>query len=233
MVVPGHDWLAGWGDHQPGNGVDLAMANRAGGVMTSSRKFSRQIWYVLGRKLKQRLSHRQKREIFWLKVYAWLVAIMLLILLAGSMRFIVLRLTELTPERLPATIVLVSLCVAAGLAGSIVSALISVADRYACGWELDDGTKVPKGVKKPDRFNQRMVPWFIIRPFLGAMMGLAIYLALSAGFFGGTGVSSSDQGIMSGLHLTFFALLAGLFAKKFLDSLRSAFAAFVGADKNK
>jgi hypothetical protein len=203
------------------------------GSAVPHRKNSRRIWYALGYKLRQRLSHRQLCEISRLKSYAWRVVITLLVLLVASILFIVLQLAEIDPKIPPAAIVLVSLCVAAGLAGSVVSTLISVADRYAYGWELEDGTKVPRATGTPDRFNQRMVPWFIIRPFLGSMMGLVIYVALSAGVYSGTINPSSNQSIVSGSQLTFFALLAGLFAKKFLDSLRSAFAAFVGADKGK
>ena len=190
------------------------------------------LWYRLACKLKQRLSPSQKQEISRLKWVAWPVIILLLLLLIGSTVLLVLGLSGLASANSPSPLLLARLSLVAGLAGSTVSALISLADRFSHGWELDDGAKVPRGSAKPDRFVGRMVPWFIIRPFLGAIMGLAIYIGLSAGLIIGVGGSEVGNDIVSALRLTFFALLAGLFAKKFLDSLRSAFAAFVGADKN-
>jgi hypothetical protein len=109
-----------------------------------------------------------------------------------------------------------------------VSALISAADRLSTGWELENGKKVPEDPSRPDTFVQRMVPWFLIRPFLGAAMGLAVYLGLSTRLIAGEGDSAINNIIEPRLNIVFIALLAGLFAKKFLESLRKAFDSFVG-----
>jgi hypothetical protein len=169
-------------------------------------------------------------EIKRLKRFASGVVVILLLLLIGAIGFIVWGLAELASENQAQALLLAGLCLAAGLAGSALSALISLADRLSNGWELEDGTKLPLESKEPEKFGQRMVPWFLIRPFLGVSMGLAIYLGLSAGLIGATEGSATEDALDAGLRLTFFALLAGLFAKKFLESLRRAFDAFVGSD---
>ena len=57
-----------------------------------------------------------------------------------------------------------------GFSGSGVAALTSCLDRYAKGFELEDGTKVPAEAKG-ETFNRRMLRWFYVRPFLGFLVG--------------------------------------------------------------
>jgi len=53
-----------------------------------------------------------------------------------------------------------------GFSGSAIAALTSSLDRYANGFELDDGSKEPAAAKG-ETFNRRMATWFYVRPFLG------------------------------------------------------------------
>ncbi|MGH9855446.1 MAG: hypothetical protein ACREBD_36890, partial [Blastocatellia bacterium] len=55
----------------------------------------------------------------------------------------------------------------AGLSGSAVAALTSCLDRYATGFEKEDGESYPPEAKSKEKFNRRMTHWFVIRPFLG------------------------------------------------------------------
>jgi hypothetical protein len=104
------------------------------------------------------------------------------------------------------------LCVLGGTLGSSVSALISAADRIARGWEFKDGTKYPKEDPK-DKFGARMVPWFIVRPFLGSAMGLLVYVGMKGGYL--IAVRNASQGDFSREGLLFLAFLGGLgFAKQ-------------------
>ena len=169
-------------------------------------------------------SSSEKTEISHLQRSAWLLITGLILLLICSLTFLVWALAVVPAT----TLLLIGMCTAAGLSGSIVSVLISVADRLSNGWELESGKKSPENAKKPDMFGRRMIPWFVTRPFLGAVMGLIVYVGLSGGLLTVHVESGSE---MTTLRLTFWALLAGLFAKSFLESLKRAFAAFVGDKK--
>lgn len=169
-------------------------------------------------------SESEKTEISRLQRSAWLLIVWLILLLLCSLAFLVWGLAAVPAT----TLLLIGMCTAAGLSGSTVSVLISMADRLSNGWELKSGKKLPENAKKPDMFGRRMIPWFVIRPFLGAVMGLIVYVGLSGGLLMAHVESGSD---MTTLRLIFWALLAGLFAKSFLESLKRAFAAFVGDKK--
>ncbi|MCL4265684.1 MAG: hypothetical protein KJ069_20900 [Anaerolineae bacterium] len=169
-------------------------------------------------------SESEKTEISRLQRSAWLLIAWLILLLICSLAFLVWALAAVPST----TVLLIGMCTAAGLSGSTVSVLISMADRLSNGWELESGKKSPENAKKPDMFGRRMIPWFVIRPFLGAVMGLVIYVGLSGGLLMVHVETGSD---LAALRLTFLALLAGLFAKSFLESLKRAFAAFVGDKK--
>src|SRR4051812_14113627 len=56
-----------------------------------------------------------------------------------------------------------------GFSGSSVAALTSCLDRYARGFEREDGTKEPKEAEG-ETFNRRMARWFYVRPFLGLVV---------------------------------------------------------------
>lgn len=169
-------------------------------------------------------SESEKTEINRLQRSAWLLIVWLILLLICSLAFLVWALAAVPST----TLLLIGMCTAAGLSGSIVSVLFSMADRLSNGWELESGKKLPENAEKPDMFGRRMIPWFVIRPFLGAVMGLIVYVGLSGGLLMVHVETGSD---LAALRLTFLALLAGLFAKSFLESLKRAFAAFVGDKK--
>jgi hypothetical protein len=121
------------------------------------------------------------------------------------------------------------LCVLGGTLGSSVSALISAADRVSHGWEFKDGTKYPTDETK-DKFVHRMVPWFIVRPFLGSAMGLLVYVGITGGYLIAVQKGTS-AGTFSWEGLLFLAFLGGLFAKTFLEKLRTTFDVLFGEKK--
>ena len=108
------------------------------------------------------------------------------------------------------------LCVLGGTLGSGVSALISAADRISHDWEFQDGTKYPTD-ETEDKFGQRMVPWFIVRPFLRSAMGLLVYVGITGGYLIAVQKGTS-AGAFSREGLLFLAFLGGLFAKPFSKS---------------
>lgn len=112
---------------------------------------------------------------------------------------------------------LLLLSAGAGVLGSAVAALQSLLDRHANGFELSDGRKEPAG-GKADRFSERMDPWFTARPALGGFAGLAVFAGST--FFG------TYPGDLLGV--TFFALLAGLFAKTLITRLKGIFSTMLG-----
>jgi hypothetical protein len=120
------------------------------------------------------------------------------------------------------------LCIVAGTMGSGVSAALSAADRISHGWELGKGTKLPK-LEPKDKFVRRMVPFFMIRPFLGSAMGLLIYAGLTAGYL--IAVVNPGKASFSDQGLFFLSFLGGLFAKTFIEKLRDTFDTLFGKSK--
>lgn len=110
-----------------------------------------------------------------------------------------------------------------GALGSAIAALLSAADRVAGGWELESGEKCPPGVTG-ETFNARMVPLFVVRPFLGAIVGLIAYAGLRSGLLGGQ-LEFTNGGSEK---LLFLLLLSGFFAKTLLDKLKDVFKALLG-----
>jgi hypothetical protein len=118
------------------------------------------------------------------------------------------------------------LAVAGGVLGSAISALLSACQRIADGWELSDGTKLPENEPK-DKFVARMIPFFLVRPFLGAATGLLMYVGLVGGFLIVT-TGDLESADFSPEGITFLAILGGLFAKTFLERLRGMFDSLFG-----
>ena len=120
-----------------------------------------------------------------------------------------------------------------GLLGSCVSAGISAAQRYSDGVETRDGRQYPGTDKKP-RFNDAMIPFFYLRPFLGAGMGVLAYAGLVAGLLFTTGSLSSPNATGSASFavrpesVLFAAVVAGLFAKTLIEKLKNSFDQIVG-----
>lgn len=105
---------------------------------------------------------------------------------------------------------------AAGMLGSGVSAMLSALDRKANGWEFSDGTTYPDDDRK-QRFSERMTYFFVARPYLGASVGLLVFVGGVSGFLLNVG-NPPDL-----YKLTFLSLLAGLFAKTLLEKLKNVF----------
>jgi hypothetical protein len=123
-------------------------------------------------------------------------------------------------ERLMATAIL------GGVLGSAISALRSVCDRIARGFELDDGhRRWPPHAPHGEKMTVRMIPYLLVRPVLGAGTGLVAYAGVVGGFLIAT---SREPATFSGEGILFFALLAGLFAKTFLVRMDIVFKTLLG-----
>jgi hypothetical protein len=103
-----------------------------------------------------------------------------------------------------------------GFSGSSVAALTSCLDRYANGFERNDGTKEPKEAKG-ETFNRRMARWFYVRPFLGLVVGPLLLWGIE--FF----VKDPNTFRDSIQHIAFSAFLGGLLAKSMLDLIKNLF----------
>jgi hypothetical protein len=144
------------------------------------------------------------KRLFW-------VAIGYLVVVVGSSLAVAICLaTRQTAD-------LVLLAVAAGIAGSGTAALVSCLDRRAHGFEDSEGHQVPVSSDRVERFNEGMFPWFLIRPWLGAVVAAVVYWGFVAGT-GSPGTSTTDP---APARVAFLGLLSGLFAKIVLDLLRN------------
>lgn len=173
------------------------------------------------------LSDAQTREMAMLKKLAgvvifWLVAIALVSLGLGVV--LLSQTLSQAPAARPA-VQTILLCVVGGTLGSSISALLSAADRISNGWEFSAGEKYPRFEPK-DKFVARMVPFFLVRPFLGSAMGLLVYVGLTGGYL--IAVQNAQGSTFSPEGLLFLALLGGLFAKTFLEKLRAMFDTLFG-----
>jgi hypothetical protein len=154
-------------------------------------------------------------------VITWLVLLTLLSLgltVAFLGKWVVFGITDLSDQR-------IMLCIAGGTLGSSVSALVSAAERISHGWEFSLGDKYPAS-EPTDKFVARMLPFFIIRPFLGAAMGLLIYAGVTGGYL--IAVENAQNVTFSRQALLFFSFLGGLSAKTFIEKLRGMFDTLFG-----
>lgn len=103
-----------------------------------------------------------------------------------------------------------------GFSGSAVAALTSCLDRYATGFELEGGKKVPAKAEG-ETFNRRMSRWFFVRPFLGFVVGPVFILGVV--FF----VKDPQPFKGSVESLAFTAFMAGLLSKSVLDLIKNLF----------
>jgi hypothetical protein len=109
-----------------------------------------------------------------------------------------------------------------GLSGSSIAALSSSLDRYATGYELESGTKVPKPLndsKNPkndgkETFNARMSEWFFFRPIVG-------FLIAPVFLWGITFLVKNPDAWRE--HVAFTAFLGGLLAKSVIDLIKNLF----------
>jgi hypothetical protein len=120
-------------------------------------------------------SERKYLDLLALRVLIYLVTLSIMTLFAGHA--LLARGGRFT------TAVAVALT---GISGSGVAALTSCLDRYANGFELENGKKIPDQAAGKETFNRRMARWFVFRPFLGSMVapvfiwGMAYFVSDSA-----------------------------------------------------
>jgi hypothetical protein len=97
-----------------------------------------------------------------------------------------------------------------GISGSGVAALTSCLNRYANGFELENGKRVPDQAVG-ETFNRRMALWFIFRPFLGLIVAPVFVWGIETRY-----ISSSDK-------LGFWGFVGGLLAKSVIDLIKGLF----------
>jgi hypothetical protein len=106
-----------------------------------------------------------------------------------------------------------------GACGSAVAALTSCLDRFANGFELETGKKVPPASKdeRKETFNRRMARWFVFRPMLG--------LVVAPIFIWGIEYFASEPAKFTGSpsRLGFSAFMGGLLAKSVIDLIKGLF----------
>lgn len=103
-----------------------------------------------------------------------------------------------------------------GMSGSGVGALTSLLARYAAGFELEDGTRVPANAEG-EVYNKRIAFCMLMRPLLGLLVapllvaGIALFFKTHEDFKG-----SADA-------VTVVAFIGGLYAKSVLEAAKNAF----------
>jgi hypothetical protein len=112
-------------------------------------------------------------------------------------------------------------CMVAGTFGSSVSAMLSALQRRAEGWEFSDGTPYPDDAVK-QRFSERMFPFFLARPWLGAAVGFLVFVGGLSNYIG------KFENPPELYKLTFLAIMGGLFAKTLIEKLKDVFDNLVG-----
>ena len=123
------------------------------------------------------------------------------------------------------------ICGIAGMMGSAISALISCLQRRANGFEFNDGTKYP--TDKPEaKFSLRMSIFFRLRPLLGLFTGIVVCYGFEHLFQveseQANGVLNFASEKLTINKITFWSLLAGLFAKTLVERLRGLFKSLIG-----
>jgi hypothetical protein len=108
-----------------------------------------------------------------------------------------------------------------GFSGSAVAALTSCLDRYAVGFEREDGKVFPEDAKKGEgKFNRRFARWLFVRPFLGAVIGPIFVWGLSHFVRTPTEAKEWTQTLEA---LGFTAFIGGLLAKSVVDLIKRLF----------
>ena len=103
-----------------------------------------------------------------------------------------------------------------GFSGSAIAALTSCLDRYAIGFERENGDPFPEKAMG-GKFNRRFSRWLFIRPFLGAVVAPVFIWGISH-------FTKNPQEFLSSVEtLGFTAFMAGLLAKSVLDLIKNLF----------
>jgi hypothetical protein len=105
-----------------------------------------------------------------------------------------------------------------GFCGSSIAALTSCLDRYARGFERENGKPFPEKAEiKKGLFNRRFARWLLARPFLGAIVAPVFLWGLSH-------FTKNPQAFLTaGETLGFTAFMAGLLAKSVLELVKNLF----------
>jgi hypothetical protein len=102
-----------------------------------------------------------------------------------------------------------------GFSGSAVAALTSCLNRYAVGFEREDGRPFPENAKAAEgKFNRRFARWLFTRPFLGAIIAPIFVWGLSH-------FTGSAQQFTATLGFT--AFMGGLLAKSVVELIKRLF----------
>jgi hypothetical protein len=141
------------------------------------------------------------------RVTIYLVAVLLASFLLGYVLLIFLGITSPLRRFFIESII--------GFSGSAVAALTSCIDRYARGFELDDGRKEPEDAKG-ETFNRRMARAFYVRPFLG-------FVAAPVLMWGFELFGRNPKELDSPERLAFMAFLGGLLAKSVFELIKGLF----------
>jgi hypothetical protein len=105
-----------------------------------------------------------------------------------------------------------------GFSGSAIAALVSCLDRYATGFERENGKPFPEDAKVGEgKFNRRFSRWLLVRPFLGALVAPIFIWGLS--HF----TNNPEAFTASAPSLGFTAFMAGLLAKSILELVKNLF----------
>src|SRR5258708_7870074 len=105
-----------------------------------------------------------------------------------------------------------------GFSGSAVAALVSCLDRYASGFERENGKPFPEDAKAGEgKFNRSFSRWLFVRPFLGALVAPIFIWGIS--HF----TNNPEPFTASGPSLGFTAFMAGLLAKSILELVKNLF----------
>ena len=101
---------------------------------------------------------------------------------------------------------------------SAVAALTSCLDRYAVGFEREDGRAFPEKAKEGEgKFNRRFARWLLVRPFLGAVIAPIFVWGLS--HF----AKAPKEWTQTLETLGFTAFMGGLLAKSVVDLIKRVF----------
>ena len=148
-------------------------------------------------------------EVQWLDRLAHVNLGYLLLLTVGSFfaGAIALRSSALLSLAAPALL---------GLCGSATAALTSCLDRYAVGFERENGKPFPEEAKG-GKFNRRFSRWLFTRPFLGAVVAPVFIWGLSRF------TKTSEAFLSSAELLGFTAFMSGLLAKSVLELIKNLF----------
>ncbi|MCC6193395.1 MAG: hypothetical protein IT518_02915 [Burkholderiales bacterium] len=103
-----------------------------------------------------------------------------------------------------------------GMSGSGVGALTSLLARYAAGFELEDGSRVPAQAEG-EVYNRRIAFCMLMRPVLGVLIAPLLVAAIA--YF----VKEHEQFKGSADAVTLVAFIGGLYAKSILETAKNAF----------